>query len=108
MNIPKSEGEACQRILLLEAELEKSNKAVTESVHELSKEKQSCLDLENRVGELEMALRLERKKVHSNGVKLDLDTDSAAAVEYGKMLEMTKKKRDDALELVREIRKLML
>jgi hypothetical protein len=79
----------------LEAELEKSNKAVTESVHELSKEKQSRLDLENRVGELEMALRLERKKV-------DLDADGAA------MLEMTKKERDDALDLVRQIRKLML
>ena len=60
------------------------NKAVTESVHELSKEKQSRLDLENRVGELEMALRLERKKVHSN---VDLDGDGAA------MLEMTKKER---------------
>ena len=84
----------------MEAELERSNKAVTESVHELSKEKQSRLDLENRVGELEMALRLERKKkVHST---VDLDGDGAA------MLEMTKKERDDALDLVREIRKVML
>ena len=89
----------------MEAELEKSKKAVTESVHELSKEKQSRLDLENRVGELEMALRLERKKqVHSDEVKLA----DGAAVGYGKMLEMTKKERDDALDLVREIRKLML
>ena len=47
-----------------------------------------------------MGLRLERKnKVHSN---VDLDGDGAA------MLEMTKKERDDALDLVREIRKLML
>ena len=45
-----------------------------------------------------MALRLERKKVHSN---VDLDGDGAA------MLEMTKE-RDDALDFVREIRKLML
>jgi len=99
-NMPKSEDTACQRILVLEAELEESNKAVTELVHELSKEKQSRLDLENRVGELEMALRMERKKVHSN---VDLYADGAAA-----MLEMTKKERDDALDLVREIRKLML
>ena len=47
-----------------------------------------------------MALRLERKtKVHSN---VDLDSDGAA------MLEMTKKERGDALDLVREIGKLML
>ena len=90
--MPKSEDKACERILVLEAELEKSNKAVTESVHELSKEKQSRLDLENRVGELEMGLRLERKKkVDSN---VDLDGDGTA------MSEMTKKERDDALDLV--------
>ena len=44
---------------------------------------------------------LERKEVRSN---VDLDAESASA-EYGKMSETTKKERDDALDFVREIRK---
>lgn len=109
-NIRKPEDEldkACQRILELEAELEKSNKAVTDSFEELSKEKQRCLDLEKRVEELELALRLERKKADSTEVKSDLDGAGGAAAEYERMLEMAKKERDDALDLVREIRRLM-
>lgn len=84
----------------MEAELEKT---VTESLQELSKEKQRRLDLESRVEKLEVALELERKKVHENGAR-----SSVSDAEYGKMLEIVKKERDDALDLVREIRKLMV
>ena len=91
-----------QRILVLEAEVEKSNKAATESLQELSKEKQRRSDLENRVEELELALELERKKIHQNDAK----SSSLDAEYYKRMLEIAKKERDDALDLVREIRKL--
>ena len=102
-----------QRLLVLEAEIEKSNKAATESLQELSKEKLKRSDLENRIEELEFALELEKKKNlkkkkihqqhHLNDDKSILD------VEYcGRMLEVAKKERDDALDLVREIRMLMV
>lgn len=91
-----------QRILVLEAEVEKSNKAATESHQELSKEKQRRSDLENRIEELESALELERKELHQNDAK----SSNLDAEYYKRMLEVAKKERDDALDLVREIRKL--
>ena len=93
---------ARQRILVLEAELEESKKAATESFQELSKEKVRCSELENRIEELELELELERKKkkkVHEND-STELDVKSE--------LEIAKKERDVALELVRDIRKLMV
>jgi len=84
----------------LEAELERLNKAVTESFQELSTEKQKNSDLKSRIEELELALELEKKKNDTESV---LDAD-----EYRGMLEIAKKERDDALDLVREIRKLMV
>ncbi|KAF8809756.1 Rho GTPase activation protein [Phlegmacium glaucopus] len=91
---------ARQRILSLEAELEESNKAAAESLQELSKEKLRNSDLESRIEGLELTLELERKKVHDQSV---LDPDG-----YGGMLEVVRKERDDALDLVHEIRKLMI
>ena len=115
----ENENEKVQRILVLEAEIEKSNKVATELLQELSKEKLKRSDLENRIEELELALELEKKKnsmrkkkihhhhhqqqQHQNDDKTILD------IEYcGRMLEIAKKERDDALDLVREIRKLMV
>ena len=94
-----------QRILVLEAEVEKSNKVATESLQELSEEKLRRSDLENRIEALELALELEKKKskIHQNGAESILDAEY-----YGRMLEIAKKERDEALELVREIRKLMV
>jgi hypothetical protein len=109
-----------QRILILEAEIEKSNKAATESLQQLSKEKLKRSDLENRIEELEFALELERKKnllkkkkIHQHQQQQQLpvndDNKSILDVDYCKrMLEITKKERDDALDIVREIRKLMV
>jgi hypothetical protein len=91
-----------QRILVLEAEVEKSNKAATESLQELVKEKLKRSDLENRIEKLALALELEKKKIHQNDAKSILD------IEYHGMLEIARKERDDALDLVREIRKLMV
>jgi hypothetical protein len=101
--------QACQRILVLEAELEKSNNTVTKSLQELSNEKQRCLDLESRIEELELALKLERSKVCDRCHEKEKDAKSGLDDgNYEKMLEMAKKERDDALDLVREIRKLMV
>ena len=103
-----------QRILILEAEIEKSNKSATESLQQLSREKLKRSDLENRIEELEFALELEKKKnlkkkkIHQQH-HLNADDKSILDVEYcGRMLEIVKKERDDALDLVREIRKLMV
>lgn len=91
--------------MILEAEVEKSKNAATESLHELSKEKLKRSDLENRIEELELAWELEKKKIHpsQNNDKSILDVEY-----YERMLENAKKERDDALDLVREIRKLMI
>ena len=122
-----------QRILILEAEIEKSNKSATESLQQLSQEKLKRSDLENRIEELEFALELEKKrnllkkkKIHQYQQQqqqqqqqqlpivavVNDDIDDAVVVsdvDYCKrMLEITKKERDDALDLVREIRKLMV
>lgn len=94
-------NKARQHILVLEDELKKLNKVITESLQELSKEKLKRSNLERRVEELELALKLERDENKAHGSGLD-------AVEYGKMLEIVEKERDDALDLVREIRKLMV
>ena len=107
---------ACQRILVLEAELERSKNTVTKSLQELSNEKQRCLDLESRIEELEVALELERSKVchdcHEKKEKKKKKKDAESGLDdgrnYEKMLETAKKERDDALDLVREIRKLMV
>ena len=120
-------GKIHQRILILEAEIEKSNKSATESLQQLSQEKLKRSDLENRIEELEFALELEKKrnllkKIHQYQQQLQLqqllvaavndDIDNAVVVsdvDYcERMLEITKKERDDALDLVREIRKLMV
>ena len=101
-----------QRLLVLEAEVEKSNKAATETLQELSKERMRCSDLENRIEELKLALEWERKK----NLKVQVDQNDAAAVAkpilddecYERMLEIARQERDDALDLVREIRKLMI
>ena len=101
---PEDENDKVQqRILVLEAEVEKSNKSATESRHELSKEKLRRLDLENRIEELELALELEEKKIYQNDDKSILDVQC-----YERLLEIAKKERDDALDLLREIRKLMV
>ena len=98
-----------ERILVLEAEVEKSNKAAMELSQELSKEKLRCLDLEARIGELELALELEKKKKEKGGVvDQNLKDEAESNLDYGRMLEIVKKERDDALELVRETRKLMV
>ena len=120
-----------QRILILEAEIEKSNKSATESLQQLSQEKLKRSDLESRIEELEFALELEKKrnllkkkKIHQYQQQqqqqqqqpivavVNDDIDDAVVVsdvDYCKrMLEITKKERDDALDLVREIRKLMV
>lgn len=99
-----------QRILVLESEIEKSNKAATESLQELSKEKLKRSDLENRIGELEFALELEKKKnLRKKKIHQQHHLNDDKDVEYcGRMLEIAKKERDDALDLVREIRKLMV
>ena len=102
-----------QRIKVLEAEVERSNKAATESLQELSKEKMRRTDLENRIKELELALEMERKKKTTEKIYDDdhRGDDKSMGLEGGyceKMLEIAKKERDDALDLVREIRKLMV
>jgi hypothetical protein len=84
--------EARQRILVLEADLDQSRVQV-------SKEKKRCSELENRIEELEKALESEKKK-NLNCIGLD---DEGMG-----MLEIAKKERDEALELVCEIRKLMV
>lgn len=94
-NMAKRDDEldkALRRILVLEVELEKSNKAVSELRQALSKEKLRCLDLERRIEEM--------AKVCESDFKLD---DG-----YKRMLAIATKDRDDALDLVREIRKLMV
>ncbi|KAF8809791.1 hypothetical protein BYT27DRAFT_7187677 [Phlegmacium glaucopus] len=60
---------ARRRILVLEAELEKSNKAAAMSSQKLSKEELRNLDLERRIEGLELALELERKKVHEKDIQ---------------------------------------
>lgn len=89
--------EARQRILGLEADLDKSRA-------EVSKEKKRCLELEDRIEELEKALESEKKKNFIVRDGLDDDDDEG----MGRMLEMAKKERDEALKLVCEIRKLMV
>jgi hypothetical protein len=109
-----------QRISVLETEIEKSNKAAIESLHELSKEKMKRSDLENRIEELEIALEFEKKKNLRKKKIIQQqqqqqqqhflnDDKSILDIEYcGKRMEIAKKERDDALDLVREIRKLMV
>lgn len=89
--------EAHQRILGLEADLDKSRA-------EVSKEKKRCLELEDRIEGLEKALESEKKKNLIVRDGLDDDDDEG----MGRMLEMAKKERDEALKLVCEIRKLMV
>ena len=107
-----------QRILILEAQIEKSNKSATESPT-ISQEKLKRFDLENRIEELELEKKrnLSKKKIHQYQqqqqqlpmvavVNDDIDDDVVVNdVDYctNRTLE-----RDDALDLVREIRKLMV
>ncbi|KAF8809783.1 hypothetical protein BYT27DRAFT_7254501 [Phlegmacium glaucopus] len=93
---------APRRISVLETELEESNKAAVESLQELSKDKLRSSDLESRIEGLELALELERKEVHENVITPVLDADG-----YGGMLEVARKGRYDALDLVHEICKLI-
>ncbi|KAF8809773.1 hypothetical protein BYT27DRAFT_7241135 [Phlegmacium glaucopus] len=81
-------NQARQRILVLEAELEKPNKAAAELLQELSKEKLRSSDLESRIEGLELALELERKKVDEKDI-----TDLDASDGYGGMLEVARKER---------------
>jgi hypothetical protein len=109
-SIAKPGDENDQRISVLEAEVEKSNKVATESLQELSKEKLKRSDLENRIEQLELALAMEMKNMTKIQVIHQNDDDDAKSIldsEYhGRMLEIAKKERDDALDLVREIRKI--
>jgi hypothetical protein len=112
-SITKPGDENDQRISVLEVEVEKSNKVATESLQELSKEKLKRSDLENRIEQLELALAREKKNMTKIQVSHQIDDDDDAksilVSEYhGRMLEIAKKERDDALDLVREIRKLMV
>ena len=110
-SIAKPGDEKEQRILVLEAEIEKSNKVATESLQELSKEKLKRSDLENRIERLELALEMEQKKKTTKIIHHQDDDDAKSILDneyHGRMLEIAKKERDDALDLVREIRKLMV
>ncbi|KAF8954274.1 hypothetical protein BDZ97DRAFT_1866296 [Flammula alnicola] len=97
---PSELAHALKLTALLESQLDERTHSLTEALEELTQSKIKCSKLQDHVHELEVQL-----SEYHNGVSSG--SHNALAV-YEQKLEATKKERDDAQDIVRGIKKLIV